>query len=192
MLYNLGMDNLSRRQMIGLTTAGILAPLKGFAQTAEKIPAAIEAKIPSTEAIDTIVRDYVRESRGAGFKINALMTRILGEDHLAGINAFEDAEGIVERMEQLRLFFAGDMAKLRTLEQAWLNAIATKKVAAEANVRIAEMIPKYVFLIDGGAEASSTLQSAQELRTEALRIALANDVLVKMRAGLNRIPTQQK
>jgi len=190
-LYDMRMGKISRREAIGLTTAAILTPLEAFAQTAEKISAEIEAKIPSAEAIDTIVRDYVRESKGAGFHISELMMRILGEDRLAGIEAFEDAGGIVERMQQLRLFFVGDTGKLKTLEQAWLNAVATKRVAAEANVRLAEQIPKYVFLIDGGAGTTATLQSAQEVRTEVLRIALANDVLIKMRAALGRIPTER-
>src|SRR5262249_17040220 len=113
--------------------------------------------------------------------------RIMGEDRLAGIRAFEDPEGIVERMEQLRLIFAGDTSKMRTLENVWLNAVATKKVAADGNVTLLEKIAKYVFLIDGGADASATMQSAQEVRAEAVRIALTNDILIKMRAALSRI-----
>jgi len=35
------------------------------------------------------------------------------------IRAFEDAQGIVERVEQLRLLFAGDTSKMRTLETAF-------------------------------------------------------------------------
>lgn len=176
---------------MGLTTTAILAPLDAFAQSPDKIPAEIEAKIPSVEMIDTIVRNYVRESKGGSFDTNALATRIVGGDRLAGIRAFEDAQGIVERVEQLRLLFAGDTSKMRTLETAWLNAVATKKVATDANVSFLDKIPKYVFLIDGGADTGATLQSAQDVRTDALRIALANDILIKMRAALSRIRTDR-
>jgi hypothetical protein len=48
-------------------------------------------------------------------------------------------------------------------------------------------LPKYVILIDGSADASATLETAQGVRTDALRIALANDILIKMRAALTRI-----
>jgi len=185
------MGSMSRREMIGLTTAAILAPREAFAQSYDKMPAEIEAMIPSAETIDTLVRDYVRDSKGSGFDINALVTRILGEDRLAGIHAFEDAEGIVERVEQLRRFFAGDTSKTKTLETAWLNAVATKQVSTQANVSLLEKIPKYAFLIEGGADASATLQNAQEVRTDVLRIALANDILIKMRAALSRIRTDR-
>jgi hypothetical protein len=80
---------------------------------------------------------------------------------------------------------------MKTVENAWLSAVATKKVAADANLTLMKEIPKYIFLIDGGGEAGSTLQSAQEVRRAALRIALANDVLIKMRDALNRIPVRQ-
>jgi len=181
------MENTSRREMIGLTTAAILAPLELFAQSSGKIPAEIEAKIPPVETIDTIVRDYVRDTKGNGVDTNALVMRILGEERLAGINAFEGPDGIVERMEQLRLLFAGDTSKMRTLENAWLNAVATKKVAVDANETLLDMIAKYVLIIEGGADASATMQNAQQVRTAALRIALANDILIKMRAALTRI-----
>jgi lysozyme family protein len=147
--------------------------------------------VPSPEAIDTIVRDFVRETKGKPFDSNALAERIVGGDRLAGVHAFEDGGGIIERVDQLRLLFAGDTGKMKTVENAWLTAVATKKVAADANVALMKEIPKYIFLIDGGGEAGSTLQSAQEVRRAALRIALANDVLIKMRDALNRIPVRQ-
>ena len=182
---------MTRREMIGQTIrAGIalLAPVEAFAQTTDRVPGEIEAKIPSPEAIDTIVRDFVRETKGKPFDSNALAARIVGGDRLAGVHAFEDGGGIVERVDQLRLLFAGDTAKMKTVENAWLTAVATKKVAADANVALMKEIPKYIFLID---EAGSTLQSAQEVRRAALRIALANDVLIKMRDALKRIPVSQ-
>jgi hypothetical protein len=185
---------MTRREMLGHTLkAGIplLAPLDAFAETSDGIPAEIASKIPSAEAIDTIVRDFVRETRGKPFDSNALAARIVGADRLAGMHAFEDGGGIVERVEQLRPLFAGDTAKMKMVENAWLSAVATKKVAADANVLLLEEIPKYVFLIGGGANAGTTLQSAQEVRKAALRIALANDILVKMRDALNRIPVRQ-
>lgn len=120
-----------------------------------------------------------------------LAVRIVGGDRLAGVHAFEDEGGIVERVEQLRLLLAGDTAKMKMVEHAWLNAVATKKVAVDANVAMMEKIPKYVFQIDGGADAGATLESAQEVRKAALLIALANDVLVKMRVALNRIPVRR-
>jgi hypothetical protein len=45
--------------------------------------------------------------------------------------------------------------------------------------------------IDGNAEGGATLPNAQEVRNAALKLALANDVLVKMRDVLNRIPVRQ-
>src|SRR5215831_19303748 len=96
MLYDFRMDEISRRDMTGLTTAAILAPLEAFAQNPDRIPAEIEGKIPPAETIDEIVRNYVRESKGSAFDVNALSMRIMGEDRLAGIRAFEDPEGIVE------------------------------------------------------------------------------------------------
>jgi hypothetical protein len=188
------MSEMTRREMVGRTIgAGIalVAPLEAFGQTSDRIPPEIEAKIPSAEAIDTMVRDFVRETKRKPFDTNALVARIVGGDRLAGVHAFEDGGGIIERVEQLRLLFAGDTAKMRTVEHAWLTAVATKKVAAGANVALMEEIPKYVFAIDGGAEARATLQHAQEMRSAALRIALANDVLTKMRDALNRIPVRQ-
>src|SRR5262245_41351543 len=64
MRYDICMDDLSRRGMIGLTTAAVLAPLDVFSQRSDRIPAEIEAKIPPAASIDKIVRDYVRESKG--------------------------------------------------------------------------------------------------------------------------------
>jgi len=185
---------MTRREMIGQTIRGgmaLFAPVEAFAQTTDRIPGEIEAKIPSPEAIDTIVRDFVRETNGKLSDSNALAARIVGGDRLAGVRAFEDGGGIVERVEQLRLLFAGDTAKMKTVENAWLTAVATKTVAADANVALMKEILRYIFLIDGGGEASSTLQSAQEVRRAVLRIALANDVLIKMRDALNRIPVRQ-
>jgi len=185
---------MTRREMIGQTMRGgiaLLAPVEAFAQTTDRVPGEIEAKIPSPEAIETIVRDFVRETNGKPSDSNALAARIVGGDRLAGVHAFEDGGGIVERVDQLRLLFAGDTAKMKTVENAWLTAVATKKVAADANVALMKEIPKYIVLIDGGGEAGSTLQSAQEVRRAALRIALANDVLIKMRDALNRIPVRQ-
>src|SRR5215813_5115223 len=75
MRYHERMGSTSRREMMGLTTTAILAPLDAFAQSPDKIPAEIEAKIPSVEMIDTIVRNYVRESKGGSFDTNALATR---------------------------------------------------------------------------------------------------------------------
>jgi hypothetical protein len=189
-VYHVRMGDMTRREMLGQTMSagiGLLASLEAFAETNDRIPAEIEAKIPSAEAIDTMVRDFVRETKGKLFDSNALATRIVGGDRLAGVHAFEGGEGIVERVEQLRLLFAGDTAKMKAVEHAWLTAVATKKVAADADVALMEEIPKYVFQIDGGADAGATLKSALEVRKATLRIALANDVLVKMRDALNRI-----
>jgi hypothetical protein len=194
MVYHVRMGGMTRREMLSETIGGgtaLIAPLEAFAETTDRIPAEIEATIPSAEAIDTIVRDSVREMRGKPFDSNALVARIVGGDRLAGVHAFEDGGGIVERVEQLRLLFAGDAAKMNTVENAWLSAVATKKVATDANIALMEAIPKYIFLIDGGADAGTTLQSAQEVRKSALRIALANDVLVKMRDALNRIAVRK-
>jgi hypothetical protein len=52
-------------------------------------------------------------------------------------------------------------------------------------------LANYVFLIDGNADGGATLRNAQEVRKAALKLALANDVLVKMRDALNRIPVRQ-
>jgi hypothetical protein len=194
MMYHVCMSDMTRREVLGRTIGAaiaLLAPLEAFAQASDGIPAEIEAKIPSAELIDTIVRDFVRETKGKPFDSNALATRILGGDRLAGVHAFEDGGGIVERVEQLRVLFAGDTAKMKTVENAWLTAVATKKVAADANVALMEEIRKYVFQIDGGADAGATSQSAEQVRRMALRITLATDVLVKMRDALNRIPMRQ-
>jgi hypothetical protein len=187
-------DDVTRRELLGRGIGGgiaLLAPLEAFAQASDQIPAEIEAKIPSAAAIETMVRDFVRETTGKPFDSNALAARIVGGDRLAGVHAFEDAGGIVERVEQLRLLFAGDTAKMKTVEQAWLTAVATKKVAADANIALMEEVAKYVFVIDGGSDVAAILRNAQEVRKAALRIALANDVLVKMRDALNRIPVRQ-
>jgi hypothetical protein len=80
------MGGMTRREMIGQTIRGgiaLLAPLEAFAQTTD-IPGEIEAKIPSSEAIDTIVRDFARETKGKLFDSNALAARIVGGDRLAG------------------------------------------------------------------------------------------------------------
>ena len=54
-----------------------------------------------------------------------------------------------------------------------------------------EELAKYVFLIDENTDGGATLPNAQEVRRAALKLALANDVLVKMRDALNRIPVRQ-
>ena len=87
--------------------------------------------------------------------------------------------------------FAGDTAKMKAVENAWLSAVATKKVAADANMALMEELAKYVFLIDENTDGGATLPNAQEVRRAALKLALANDVLVKMRDALNRIPVRQ-
>src|SRR5215471_19221209 len=143
------------------------------------------------EAIDMIVRDFVREMKGKPFESNALATRIISGDRLAGVQAFDDGGGILERVERLRVLFAGDTAKMKAVENAWLSAVATKKVAADANMALMEELAKYVFLLDGNADRGATLRNAQEVRKAALKLALANDVLVKMRDALNRIPVRQ-
>jgi hypothetical protein len=86
----------------------------------DQIPAEIETKIPSAEAIDMIVRDFVREMKGKPFESNALATRIISGDRLAGVQAFDDGGGILERVERLRVLFAGDTAKMKAVENAWL------------------------------------------------------------------------
>src|SRR5436190_21240572 len=137
---------MTRREMIGQTMRGgiaLLAPVEAFAQTTDRVPGEIEAKIPCPEAIDSIVRDFVREMKGKPFESNALAARIIGGDWLAGVHAFEDGGGIVERVDQLRLLFAGDTAKMKMVENAWLTAVATKKVAADANVALMNEIPNF-------------------------------------------------
>ena len=80
---------MTRREMIGQNMRGgiaLLAPVEAFAQTTDhRVPGEIEAKIPSPEAIDTIVRDFVRETKGKPFDSNALAARIVGGDRLAGV-----------------------------------------------------------------------------------------------------------
>jgi len=188
------MGDMTRRELIASSIGGGIAlrvPLDAFAQTRDQIPAEIETKIPSAEAIDMIVRDFVREMKGKPFESNALATRIISGDRLAGVQAFDDGGGILERVERLRVLFAGDTAKMKAVENAWLSAVATKKVAADANMALLEELAKYVFLIDGNADRGVTLRNAQEVRKAALKLALANDVLVKMRDALNRIPLRQ-
>jgi hypothetical protein len=183
------MGDMTRRELIARTIGGGIAlrvPLDAFAQTSDQIPAEFETKIPSAEAIDMIVRAFVREMKGKPFESNALATRIISGDRLAGVRT-----GILERVERLRVLFAGDTAKMKAVENAWLSAVATKKVVAYANMALMEELAKYVFLIDGNADGGATLRNAQEVRKAALKLALANDVLVKMRVALNRIPVRQ-
>ena len=192
--YHARMGDMTRRELIARSIGGGIAlrvPLDAFAQTRDQIPAEIETKIPSAEAIDMIVRDFVREMNGKPFESNALATRIISGDRLAGVQAFDDGGGILESVERLRVLFAGDTAKMKAVENAWLSAVATKKVAADANMALMEELAKYVFLIDGNADRGVTLRNAQEVREAALKLALANDVLVKMRDALNRIPVRQ-
>jgi hypothetical protein len=192
--YNARMGGMTRRELIARSIGGGIAlrvPLDAFAQTRDQFPAEIETKIPSAEAIDMIVRDFVREMKGKPFEGNALATRIISGDRLAGVQAFDDGGGILERVDRLRALFAGDTAKMKAVENAWLSAVATKKVAADANMALMEELAKYVFLIDGNADRGVTLRNAQEVREAALKLALANDVLVKMRDALNRIPVRQ-
>ena len=192
--YNGRVGDMTRRELVVRSIGGGIAlrvPLDAFAQTRDQIPAEIETKIPSAEAIDMIVRDFVREMKGKPFESNALATRIISGDRLAGVQAFDDGGGILERVERLRVLFAGDTAKMKAVENAWLSAVATKKVAADANMALMEELAKYVFLIDGNPDGGATLRNAQEVRKAALKLALANDVLVKMRDALNRIPVRQ-
>src|SRR5262249_27229171 len=189
-----GRGDMTRRELIARSIGGGIAlrvPLDAFAQTRDQFPAEIETKIPSAEAIDMIVRDFVREMKGKPFEGDALATRIISGDRLAGVQAFDDGGGILERVDQLRALFAGDTAKMKAVENAWLSAVATKKVAADANMALLEELAKYVFLIDGNADRGVTLRNAQEVRKAALKLALANDVLVKMHDALNRIPVRQ-
>ena len=90
------MGDMTRRELIARSIGGGIAlrvPLDAFAQTRDQIPAEIETKIPSAEAIDMIVRDFVREMNGKPFESNALATRIISGGRLAGyrLSTTEDA-----------------------------------------------------------------------------------------------------
>jgi hypothetical protein len=69
--YHARMGDMTRRELIARSIGGGIAlrvPLDAFAQTRDQIPAEIETKIPSAEAIDMIVRDFVREMKGSPSK----------------------------------------------------------------------------------------------------------------------------